>query len=87
MNKKRRGNVQQPGPGKYASPNKIAENYPFSPWQVRQLARQGKISFVKLGGAKSRLLIPIAEIERLIREGTRSRMVDSARPQEGFNAN
>lgn len=39
-----------------------------SPWTWRQMAYRGKVASVKLG---TRLLIPRAEVERVMRQGTR----------------
>jgi hypothetical protein len=59
---------------RYLSPRQVEENYPFSSWTVRNWAYSGKITSVKVGGPKGRLLIPISEIERIIAEGTRLRI-------------
>ena len=42
--------------------------YGVSRWTLRRWAYQGKISSTKLG---KRLLIPVAELERIVQEGTR----------------
>lgn len=42
--------------------------YGVSRWTLRRWAYDGKISSTKLG---KRLLIPVAELERLVEEGTR----------------
>lgn len=55
----------------YLTAKEVEERYPFSRWTVRAWAYEGKITSVKVG---SKLLIPIAEIERLIAEGTRQRV-------------
>jgi predicted site-specific integrase-resolvase len=60
---------------RYLSPRGVEEQYPFSRWTVREWAYTGKITSIKVGGPKGRLLIPVSEIERIIAEGTRSRVV------------
>lgn len=45
-----------------------------SRWTWRRMAYDGRIASVKLG---TRLLIPLAEIERVLREGTRPRLQDA----------
>jgi hypothetical protein len=57
----------------YVSPAEGEARYPFSRWTLRQWAYTGRIESVKIGGAKGRLLIPVAEIERVIEEGRRPR--------------
>ena len=44
-----------------------------SRWSWRRDAYEGRIASVKLG---SKLLIPVAEIRRVIAEGTRPRLVE-----------
>lgn len=58
---------------RYLSPREVQEKYPFSIWTVRRWAYSGKIAFVKAGGPKGRVLIPVSEIERIMTEGTRPR--------------
>lgn len=48
--------------------NKAEAIYGVSRWTLRRWAYDGKIASIKLG---RRLLIPVAELERLVAEGTR----------------
>jgi len=52
----------------YLSVREVERRYGPSEWTWRRWCYAGTISSVKLG---SRLLIPVAECERLIRDGTR----------------
>lgn len=52
----------------YLSPTDAGGRYGLSGWTIRRWAYEGKISSVKLG---KRLLIPVAEMERLVRKNTR----------------
>jgi hypothetical protein len=54
---------------------KEAEKYGIKAWTWRAWAYSGKITSVKAG---SRLLIPVAECERVMREGTRHRQGEAA---------
>jgi hypothetical protein len=63
---------------KHVSPREGALLFPISEWTLRDWAYTGKIASVKLGGPQSRLLIPVAEIERVIAEGTRPRTESTA---------
>jgi hypothetical protein len=58
---------------KHVSPAEGEILYPVSKWTLRAWAYRGLVSSVKLGGRNGRLLIPIAEIERVMAEGTRPR--------------
>jgi hypothetical protein len=58
---------------KHVSPQEAAILYPFSAWTFRNWAYRGLVSSIKIGGRYGRLLIPIAEIERIMAEGTRPR--------------
>jgi len=57
----------------YVSPTEGELRFPFSRWTLRSWAYAGKISSVKIGGPKGRLLIPVSEIERILQEGFRPR--------------
>lgn len=46
-----------------------------SPWTWRARAYAGVVASVKMGGANSRLLIPLSEVQRLIAQGTRPAIV------------
>jgi len=47
----------------------------LSPWTWRQWAYTGKVASVKAGkGQRARLLIPIAEVHRVMSEGLRPRL-------------
>lgn len=47
----------------------------LSPWTWRQWAYSGKVASVKAGkGQRARLLIPLAEIHRVMSEGLRPRL-------------
>jgi hypothetical protein len=52
-----------------------------SKWTWRVYAYKGLITSVKLGGPKGRLLIPISEVNRLLAEGTRPRIVPQENPR------
>ena len=58
---------------KYVSPNGAEELSSISRWTWRRKAYDGEIESSKVGG---RLLIPLDEIERVIKEGTRPRIAE-----------
>ena len=58
----------------YLSPRDAGNRYGLSSWTIRRWAYSGRIGSVKLG---KRLLIPVVELERLVRENMRP-----ALPQE-----
>jgi hypothetical protein len=52
----------------------------LSPWTWRAWSYQGKISTVKLGTSqRSRLLIPISEVRRVMEDGLRPRIESAAK--------
>ncbi|WP_390905473.1 helix-turn-helix domain-containing protein [Occallatibacter riparius] len=53
---------------KLLSVQAFAKSVGLSPWTVRQYAYSGKVSSVKLG---RRLMIPVLELDRIIRENLR----------------
>ncbi len=57
---------------RYLSVQEASEVTGLSPWTWRTWAYAGKVASVKAGAAKSsRLLIPLAEVERVMSEGYR----------------
>ncbi len=48
----------------------------ISTWSWRRMAYDGRIASTKIG---SRLLIPITEIDRVMEEGTRPRLVSTVK--------
>jgi hypothetical protein len=64
---------------KLTTVKKFAETIGLSPWTIRHYAYTGRVASVKLG---TRLLIPVSEIDRLIEENMRPRVIDqSSRPR------
>ena len=61
---------------KYVSPDEAEGISSISSWTWRRKASSGEIESSKVGG---RLLLPLDEIERVIKEGTRPRMAEEIR--------
>ena len=59
----------------YVSVQEASQITGLSPWTWRQWAYSGKVASVKAGkGQRARLLIPLAEIHRVMSEGLRPRL-------------
>ncbi len=55
---------------KYASPAQLAELYPYSEWSWRGWYYAGRLNgCLKPAGKRGRLLIPVDEADRVMREG------------------
>ena len=60
-----------PQPRPCTTAQRAADIAGVSLWTIRKWAYEGRIASVKHGGAKSRLLIPLDELHRVIAESTR----------------
>jgi excisionase family DNA binding protein len=73
MQKQESAEHQRVGAAQLLGVDKAEAIYGVSRWTLRRWAYDGKIASVKMG---KRLLIPIAELERLVAEGTRPRLAE-----------
>lgn len=62
----------------YLSVEDCASLAPMSPWWWRRAAYSGKIASTKLPGKNGRLLIPVSEVNRILAEGMRPRVDNTA---------
>jgi len=62
-----------PQPRPCTTAQRAADIVGVSIWTIRKWAGEGRIASVKHGGPKSRLLIPLDELHRVIAESTRPR--------------
>lgn len=56
----------------YGDVKQLGERFGVSPWTLRSWVYSGKVSSVKLGDSRrSKLLIPVAEVQRVFAESLR----------------